>query len=279
MPKLTSAELMLYSTVKLTTYASGVELGTGTGFFFRVDCAPDLHAVIMVTNKHVMEGADEVVMHLHVGQGDFNDGPSGEVLRYLVRMTPMPVTNHPDDDVDLCYFSMVDAIKKSQQVGKPLYIVALCEDDIPAADEWQYFDAIEEVTMIGCPRGIFDEKNNIPIARRGITATPLSKLYNGKPEFMVDMACFPGSSGSPVFVYDRIGYLDRKTNIFQMGSQRVKFVGVLFAGPLITNEGKVVMGHSGSFEVATMMHLGYAVRSSEIAALSKIVRATVVPSP
>ena len=126
--------------------------------------------------------------------------------------------------------------------------------------------------MVGCPRGIFDEKNNIPIARRGITATPLGKKYEGNDQFVVDMACFPGSSGSPIFVYDRNGFLDRKQNTYQIGAQRVFFVGVLFAGPVITNAGKIVMGQPTEVQVATAMHLGYAVRSTAMHAIEDLLR-------
>ncbi len=44
--------------------------------------------------------------------------------------------------------------------------------------------------MIGYPNGIWDEANNMPIIRRGITATHPNFNYNGKPEFMIDAACF-----------------------------------------------------------------------------------------
>ncbi len=118
--------------------------------------------------------------------------------------------------------------------------------------------------MIGCPRGISDEVNNLPIVRRGITATSLSKLYNGKPEFMVDMACFPGSSGSPIFLYNRNGFFDRKQNSYMMGTTRLKFVGVLYAGPLVTNDGQLVLGQVPRVAVQSMMHLGNALRSTTV---------------
>lgn len=146
---------------------------------------------------------------------------------------------------------------------------------IPASDDWQYFDAIEEVTMIGCPNGISDEVNNLPISRKGITASSLAKNYNGKPEFMVDMACFPGSSGSPVFVYDRNGYVDRKTGSYMVGSSRLLLVGILYAGPLITNTGTIVLGQTPTVQVAAMMHLGNVIKSSEIIALIEIVKAKI----
>lgn len=81
---------------------------------------------------------------------------------------------------------------------------------------------------------------------------------------MVDMACFPGSSGSPIFVYDRNGYLDRKTNSYNIGASRIHFVGVLYSGPLITNDGRIVLQQHPKVEVSAMMHLGNAIRSSQL---------------
>ena len=109
--------------------------------------------------------------------------------------------------------------------------------------------------------------------RRGITATALGKDYEGSPEFLVDMACFPGSSGSPVFLFNRDGYYDRKTNSIMMGQGRMLFVGVLFEGPLVTNEGKIVLTKSPKVEVQSMMHLGCVVKSSAMTKLEALVKA------
>jgi hypothetical protein len=169
-------------------------------------------------------------------------------------------------------------MNQASAANTPIFLVTLGLDLIPEADDWNYFDAIEEVTMIGCPNGLSDEANNLPIVRRGITATSLGKLYNGKPEFMVDMACFPGSSGSPVFLHDRAGYFDRKKNSYMMGGHRIKLVGVLYAGPQITNAGQDILTKPSKFEVATMMHLGNAIRSSELRELDAEIR-RLLPEP
>jgi len=44
--------------------------------------------------------------------------------------------------------------------------------------------------MIGYPSGLWDTKNNLPIVRKGITATTPYFDYNGKREFLVDIAAF-----------------------------------------------------------------------------------------
>ena len=51
---------------------------------------------------------------------------------------------------------------------------------IPAQADLESLDAIEEIVMIGYPNGLWDSVNNMPIARRGITATPVYLNYEGK---------------------------------------------------------------------------------------------------
>lgn len=267
MIKLTPADLMLYSTVKLTTRSKGKTTGSGTGFFYRIDVDADHCANLLVTNKHVLEGADEVVLQLHVGTGKGEDGPTGEIVSCVVTIGPEGPLQHPDPNVDLAGLSLGELFEKALVAEKPIFYVSLHKSNQPSEAEWDNFDSIEEVIMIGCPNGLFDESNNIPIARRGITATPLGKKYNGENRFLVDMACFPGSSGSPIFLYDKNGYLDRKANTYMIGVQRVFFVGILFAGPTISNAGQIVMARTPRIEVATMMHLGFAIRSTELLAL------------
>ncbi len=55
---------------------------------------------------------------------------------------------------------------------------------------------------------------------------------------MIDAACFPGSSGSPVFLYNIGGWATRTGDIV-MGGARVKLLGVLYGGPQHTATGEI----------------------------------------
>jgi len=92
--------------------------------------------------------------------------------------------------------------------------------------------------MVGYPNGIWDNINNKPILRKGITATHPNFDYCGKKEIMIDAACFPGSSGSPVFIFNEGGYRDKSGNMF-MGASRIILLGVLYAGPQHTAQGDI----------------------------------------
>ena len=109
--------------------------------------------------------------------------------------------------------------------------------------------------MLGFPNGLTDQSSRLPLTRRGITATPLNRRFNGGREFLVDIACYPGSSGSPVFIFDRSSYFDRTTMTFKIG-QRLLLVGILFAGPTINQAGSIVLDTVPSVQMSLMMHLG-----------------------
>lgn len=261
MPALTLAERLLYSTVKLTASKNGQPVSTGTEFLMNFAIQGQTFYPAIVTNKHVVSGADQITAICHFAD---NDKPSGKFVACNMRIAPGTYINHPDPNVDLCAIPIGDIMNQANDAGTPIFVQWVGQDIIPADDDWQYFDAIEEVTMVGCPNGISDEVNNLPIVRRGITASSLTKKYNGKDEFMVDMACFPGSSGSPVFIYDRNGFLDRKTNSYNIGAQRIVLVGILYAGPQIANSGHLILGQPPKVAVAAMMHLGNVIKSSAL---------------
>lgn len=242
---------------------------SGTAFFMRLTGNATTDYFMLFTNKHVVDGSTSVRVTCHIGK----DGrPTGSFVDCAIDTTGDFVIRHSDPSIDLCGVFFAPTIHEVRQKGMDIFMTTLTTDLFPKDDEWEDFDAIEEVTMIGCPNGIYDTFNNFPIARRGSTATALGRLYNGRPEFMVDMACFPGSSGSPIFLYDRNGFIDKRTNTYRLGEQRIRFVGVLHAGPKINNAGMIVMSKTPSVSVGTMMHLGYAIRSSKILDLHQDIR-------
>lgn len=106
---------------------------------------------------------------------------------------------HPDPNVDLCAIIAAPIHNHFNSAGKGLGLIHLDRSISATVDTYSDLIPMEEVSMIGFPNGIWDSVNNGAIARRGIIATIPEKDYLGKREFVVDMACFPSSSGSPVF--------------------------------------------------------------------------------
>jgi len=145
---------------------------------------------------------------------------------------------HPDPSVDLCILPIAPILEQVQAQGLQPFYIALSTTFIPNYEQLSDLRAIEEVTMIGYPSGIWDTVNNMPVIRRGITATHPNVNYNGKDEIMIDAACFPGSSGSPVLIYNDNGYVTKNGNVV-IGGARVYLLGILYAGPQFTATGDI----------------------------------------
>ena len=117
--------------------------------------------------------------------------------------------------------------------------------------------------MVGYPDGIWDEFNNQPIIRRGITATHPKNDFNGKNEFLIDAACFPGSSGSPVLILYQGGYVDKKGNL-NWGGSRVMLLGIMYAGPQHTAEGNISFAAIPKAYTSIPNNLGLVIKSSRL---------------
>jgi len=100
------------------------------------------------------------------------------------------------------------------------FYISLDKSLISTCQQLSDFSALEEILMVGYPNGIWDNVNNKPILRKGVTATHPNFDYCGKKEIMIDAACFPGSSGSPVFIFNEGSYRDKRGNMY-MGASRV----------------------------------------------------------
>lgn len=232
-------EKLTYSTVMFQSKHSDGNTSTGTGFFIYMCHNKTLGEarVILVTNKHVVKNAVETKITFCIQ--DENGNPNDQI-KFSEVMHNVKWIMHPNHSVDLCCHDMTSFLQGIQFISHVsqtsgsikktpmVYFNALSMDTIPSEEELKTWDAMEELIMIGYPNGIYDEYNNKPVIRKGISATHIKNDYNGQSEFLIDMACFQGSSGSPVFAM--IEKMDVENNVIKWGKQ-VFFVGVLHAGP------------------------------------------------
>ena len=236
---LSPSEQLTYSTVRIEcTYKNG-EMGTGTGFFFRFkeDKKTEQYIPVIITNKHVVKNA--VKGKLTISKADKSGHPL-DSSHHNIELNNFESLwkNHPDDNVDLCAIPIGPYINDAINSGISLFYVSLEKSLLPTKEQLSDFSALEDILMIGYPNGIWDHVNNKPILRTGVTATHPNFDYQGKKEIMIDAACFPGSSGSPVFIFNEGGYTDKKGNLF-MGKNRVILLGILFSGPQQTTAGEI----------------------------------------
>lgn len=234
--QLTPAEQLTHATVRIECETADGPT-TGTGFFFRALDDGQRYVPAIVTNRHVVIGARRGWFHLTHRNAD--GGPSiGQHTRIELPAFESRWVFHSDSTVDLCMMPVAPLLEEATKVSKQFFFITLDKSLIPSNAELADLSAIEDIIMIGYPNGIWDSVNNLPVVRRGVTATHPTLDYDGRREFMIDAACFPGSSGSPVFLYNTGGWTDRRGNV-NIGSVRVKLLGVLYAGPQHTATGEV----------------------------------------
>jgi len=234
---LTLTEQLQYSTIRIECKNKQGNISTGTGFFFTFSQTDKGNIPVIITNKHVVKNndtgkllftiADEKGNPIDRFHHTFNISPNFEgAWRF-----------HPDPNVDLCAMPIAEIILSLKKRNMNPYFAPFNKSLFPSKKQLDDLGALEEIIMIGYPNGIWDNINNQPILRKGITATHPNKDYCGKKEFMADIASFPGSSGSPVLIYNQNGYKDRSGS-FNM-QERLLLLGVLYAGPQHTAIGQI----------------------------------------
>lgn len=237
MRELSVLEQLCFCTTRIETEDTLGNSFSGTGFFYNLEINGDTIPLI-VTNKHVVEnmktGRFKMTKEDEHGNPVYTDHLAiRDEASFSGKWVP-----HPDPNIDLCILPIASLLTRAREEGHKLFYRTLSADLIPPQNDLDQLDAVEEIIMIGYPNGLWDSVNNMPIIRRGITATPVYLNYEGKKEFVIDAACFPGSSGSPVLLCDKGGYTDKKGKL-KIGAPRVMFLGVLYAGPQLTVTGEI----------------------------------------
>ena len=272
----TASEKLLFSTVRIEAHSGAGLSSVGTGFFFSFSLDNDRQIPTIITNKHVVEGTTHGSFQVHEAKGgDEGPVPSGRSFTVEFDQFESRWFGHPKEDVDLCAMPFEPLRRQAEGENKVILSVSLDEslvrDDANLQDE---FGAVEEVLMVGYPIGLWDETNNLPIIRRGISATHPGIDWEGKSIQIADIACFPGSSGSPVLIVDE-GTYKSKTGGIVMGGDRIVLLGALYAGPQWTAEGDVKVREIPTsreritVKTGVMIHLGYIVKAKEILALGE----------
>lgn len=264
----TITEQLLFTTVRIET-----DRGVGTAFFFNARIDESKNLPLIVTNKHVVEGSTMGSFQLH--EADRNADPpkpAGRFFSVMLNKFESLWIDHPDPDVDLCAMPCKPLYIHAEKLGKTVFHKALDEKLVLPDDQLANLSAAEDVILVGYPIGLWDEKNNLPLIRLGITASHPTLDFNGKPEFVIDAACFPGSSGSPVVLANLGSYIS-KDGALVVGT-RFALLGVLYAGPQMTVEGfmqvkPIPTAVVPAVQMQVMIHLGYVIKAKEILTLAK----------
>lgn len=230
------AEQLLYTTVRIEAFSDSGIKSQGTGFLMNYE-HEGKNFPFLVTNKHVVEGYSRVSL---IFTERINDSPiMGSKCVFDTDDAASFFHCNPDPEIDVAVAFFHPVCQQFEAVGKTLFFRSIQPQLVPDDAAIEALDAIEEVIFVGYPSGLWDEKNLLPIVRKGTTATPVSVDFNGKKQFLIDASIFPGSSGSPVFIYNSGACPDKYGNV-NIGT-RLLFIGIVSASHIRTECEKVIL--------------------------------------
>ena len=223
-----------------TTFRIATDQGHGTGFVYSHGPKSGQRREFLVTNRHVVEGTQEgELTFTEVNEASGTDSPD------IGRTAIVPVQDeawqwyfHPSGDIDIAVMPFGSIAEHVSNAGHPPYYTGVTGQWLAGDQELQQLDVLEEVIFVGYPELAYDQRNNLPVFRRGTAATFPWIHYDGKPVFLIDASVFPGSSGSPVFVYKLPPWRNKYGQL--MGEEQLLFLGVLSAAQYRNSTGVVV---------------------------------------
>ena len=218
---------LLYTTVPIYAKNNNGSFSSGTGFIFSVMEQNDTSIPLLITNYHVLENAVAGFVELHIAEKGL---PSEKSIR--IQFNESIINGNKLGNLDLIAIPLASTLNELKQKGINIFYRTVDQNMLPKEEQIEYFAAIEDITFIGYPSGLYDSVNKLPIIRQGITATPIWNQFNGENVFLIDAGVFPGSSGSPVFIYNH-GLYPTKDGI-AIGN-RLLFIGVI-SETMIRNE-------------------------------------------
>ncbi|BAS18672.1 serine-Type endopeptidase (plasmid) [Arthrobacter sp. Hiyo8] len=258
-PVETIADHLFFTTVFIEAFTPTAR-SMGTGFIINYP-AQEGHRLVLITNKHVFDGAEQVAFTMPAAENTAE--PASRGTRTLVTgFGAQTWVGHPDSGVDIGAMFFADVVKAMENGGAAPFYRGFRPEQLVTRDTANSLDSIEQITMIGYPNGLFDQSSMLPIARRGQTATPIFDDYNNLPAFLIDASVFPGSSGSPVVLYDR-GTFTTRDGSTHSGS-RMALLGVVAAVHTRQVNGVVQMVSAGIATFDDMIDLGIVFKASAI---------------
>ena len=255
----------IFACHRVVTFQGNNISGFGTGFFLSLKCSDGRDVAFFVTNRHVISGATHFEITL-------NKRDDTDIYRFSIgKKFQLKISSvcgfsdmiSEDEHIDI---ALIDITNFALDLGKEYLFQAIDNDQIVEKNSEKEISPLRSVCMIGCPKGIYDEFNNIAIARSGFLASIFEIDYNNKPWFAIDIAAYPGSSGSPVFAID-YGFAAQPSGVTKAGIYQIQLLGLLFGGPIPVNEQKVeILPISDNFKIYSknLINIAYCLKAREI---------------
>jgi hypothetical protein len=258
----------LLQAVRIETTRSDNKHRYGTGFP-HLFCEKKIDDKIIgipaiVTNKHVIDDAQYGTFFINKrdSKRECNFGDKVEI-----KFERKDWIDHPDENLDL---SVLPLVPKFEQMDIDLnnLFINYYNTFVPSRDTWEMFSPVEDIVTIGFPNGFWDQYNNAPIARKGVTATHPELNYMGKEAFWIDITIYPGMSGSPVFILG-YGLEFYKTGGTSHGA-KTYFLGVLSKmGKYIKHKPGIEISYISTNNLdnnvlSVISSLGYVIKATEL---------------
>lgn len=168
---------------------------------------------VLITNKHVVNHNQNETMKflLHLANNDETSSENFEVTfgtNWLF---------HPTQNICFCFVNpLFEEVKRL--TGKSVYYIATDETLIYNEDKLKSLSSLEPVVMVGYPNGLCDVLHNYPLFRTGVTTAHPAYDFNNKNIGLVDIACFPDSSDSPIYIMNEM-VIRTKKGIFTLANK------------------------------------------------------------
>lgn len=211
---------LLFSTVRLEDYTNN-SFSVGTGFFYYAH-----NKLFLVTNKHVIDGVIKGRFSMLKSTTYNNEWKPilGDTIH--VNFEKKNFIGHPDEKIDVAVANVSPLLNALKEKGVEPFWMHISPNLVPTEKDTEiFFTPAEEIYFVGYPNGLWDDINNLPIIRKGITATPYYINFKDEKKFLIDASVFPGSSGSPVFIYYKGTFSDKFGKIYE--GNKLYFIGII----------------------------------------------------